>query len=214
MKQGASGFSTDAAFLHEERLHRRGIRHIAGIDEAGRGPLAGPVVAAAVVLPENPDLPGLRDSKKLTAVQRERLAAIIRAKALGFGIGWVDAQEIDRINILQATFKAMVQAVQSLCTPPEYLLIDGPYQLPLPIPQEGIPGGDQTCASIAAASIVAKVHRDRLMMEYDGLYPVYGFGKHKGYGTAAHCGALEKHGPCPIHRRSFRRVKLHDRDGF
>ncbi len=195
-----------ATFDHEERLYQRGFHLIAGIDEVGRGPLAGPVVAAAVVFPRGVGLPGVMDSKKLTAFQRERLSQIILAEALDFGVGCVQADEIDRINILQSTFKAMMAAVHSLRTPPDHLLIDGPYRLPMPISQNGIPKGDQVCASIAAASIVAKVHRDRMMMDYDLLYPAYGFGKHKGYGTAAHCRAIEIHGPCPIHRRSFRRV--------
>ncbi len=194
-----------ATFFYEQGLHQRGIERIAGIDEVGRGPLAGPVVAAAVVLPAEMRLP-LKDSKKLTAFQREELCRVILAEARDFGIGCVDAGEIDRVNILQATFQAMLKALHGLRVPPQYVLIDGPYELPMSIPQAGIARGDQVCGSIAAASIVAKVHRDRMMVEYDEMYPAYGFARNKGYGTAAHCVALEKWGPCPLHRRTFRRV--------
>lgn len=190
----------------EKRAGRRGFLSVAGIDEAGRGPLAGPVVAAAVMLPPGLNLPAVKDSKKLTADQRERCCGEILACALAVGVGCVDACEIDRTNILQATFAAMVQAVSSLQRTPDYLLIDGPYGLPLPLAQEGIPGGDGRSLSIAAASIVAKVRRDCLMREYHALYPCYGFESHKGYGTAQHLEALRVHGPCPIHRRSFRGV--------
>lgn len=195
-----------ATFFYEQGLHQRGFERIAGIDEVGRGPLAGPVVAAAVVLPTEMRLPPLKDSKKLTAFQREELCRVILAEALDFGIGCVEAREIDRVNILQATFQAMLKALQGLRVPPQYVLIDGPYELPMSIPQAGIARGDQVCSSIAAASIVAKVHRDRMMVEYDEMYPAYGFARNKGYGTVAHCVALEKWGPCPLHRRSFRRV--------
>ncbi len=207
MAQGTVAPPPGAAFILEKRLHRQGFHRVAGIDEVGRGPLAGPVVAAAVVFPVGMELSGLMDSKKLTASRRESFSRVILSEALDFGIGCVQADEIDRINILQATFRAMMEAIQSLRIPPDYLLIDGPYRLPLPTLQCGIPKGDATCASIAAASIVAKVYRDRIMTEFDLVYPAYGFGKHKGYGTAAHCRAIELHGPCPIHRRSFRRVQ-------
>jgi len=179
---------------------------VAGIDEAGRGPLAGPVVAAAVILPPGVDLPAVNDSKKLTPAQRESCYEKILARARAVGVGCIDAGEIDGMNILQATFAAMVQAVGNLETPPDYLLIDGPYKLSLAIAQEGIPGGDGRSLSIAAASIVAKVRRDRLMRDYHAIYPCYGFESHKGYGTAQHLEALRVHGPCPIHRRSFRGV--------
>ncbi len=205
----ASDFPAGATFFHEKRLHQRGIHRIAGIDEVGRGPLAGPVVAAAVILPMEIRLPGLKDSKKLTARQREDLCSLIEAEAQDVAIGFVDAHEIDRINILQTTFKAMLKAVEGLRILPQYLLIDGPYKLPMPIGQTGITRGDQVCSSIAAASIVAKVHRDRMMAQYDEMYPAYGFAKNKGYGTAAHCIALEKWGPCPVHRKSFRPVANH-----
>jgi ribonuclease HII len=168
--------------------------------------LAGPVVAAAVILPVEADLPTVTDSKQLTAAQRESCYEKILSCACSVGVGRVDAGEIDRMNILQATFAAMMQAVGYLDPPPDYLLIDGPYKLPLTIAQEGIPGGDGLSLSIAAASIVAKVRRDRLMTDYHSLYPCYGFDSHKGYGTAQHLEALRIHGPCPIHRRSFRGV--------
>ena len=190
----------------EKRAGRRGFLSVAGIDEVGRGPLAGPVVAAAVILPPGVNLPAVNDSKKLTPDQREKCCEEILGCALAVGVGCIDAGEIDRINILQATFAAMVQAVSNLQKYPDYLLIDGPYGLPLPVPQEGIPGGDGRSISIAAASIVAKVRRDRLMCGYHALYPCYGFDSHKGYGTARHLEALRVHGPCPIHRRSFRGV--------
>jgi ribonuclease HII len=186
--------------------YRRGFQWISGIDEVGRGPLAGPVVAAAVILPRNPELPGVRDSKQLTAAQREVCTRTIYSCASAVGIGCVEPEEIDRINILRATFKAMIQAVENLPHSPDLLLIDGPYQLPLEIRQKGIPRGDQRSLSISAASIVAKVHRDRLMCEYHALYPAYGFDQNKGYGTAQHLQALRCHGPCPVHRLSFRGV--------
>ncbi len=193
-------------FFHEEAARRRGFLSIAGIDEAGRGPLAGPVVAAAVLLPWGLDLPGIQDSKQLKPRDRERICAEIFLKAKAVGIGSIEAAEIDRLNILQATFQAMVLAVRSLPVSADLLLIDGPYRLPLPTPQAGIPGGDRKSVSIAAASIVAKVHRDRIMTAYHEIYPEYRFDRHKGYGTALHFEAIERHGPCPLHRRSFRGV--------
>ena len=189
---------------HFERQARNcGFLKVAGIDEGGRGPLAGPVVAAAVMLPESLDLPGVFDSKQLTARQREECNERILALVSGVAIGQVEASEIDRINILAATFEAMMRAVNGLCQAPDYLLIDGPYRLPLDIHQEGIRGGDRRSLSIAAASIVAKVHRDRLMEEYHRRFPEYGFKQHKGYPTRDHLEALRRLGPCPIHRRSF-----------
>ncbi len=192
--------------FYEKQAYRQGFRLVAGIDEVGRGPLAGPVVAAAVVLPRDVSLPGVKDSKKLSAAQRESCREAILACACGVGIGCVDAREIDGTNILKATFKAMVLAVRNLGTPPECLLIDGPYELPIFLPQRGIPQGDAKCLSIAAASIVAKVHRDRLMCRYHQEYPVYCFDRNKGYGTADHIDALRKYGPCPLHRLSFSKV--------
>jgi ribonuclease HII len=193
--------------LHFEReAHRRGFQLVSGIDEVGRGPLAGPVVAAAVILPQKVELSGVRDSKDLTPVQRDVCCQDILSCAHAVGIGCVEPAEIDRINILRATFQAMIQAIENLQYPPDFLLIDGPYTLPLSIPQKGIPRGDSRSLSIAAASIVAKVHRDRLMCEYHMLYPAYGFDQNKGYGTAKHQEALRRHGPCPLHRLSFRGV--------
>ncbi|MDR3555365.1 MAG: ribonuclease HII [Syntrophobacteraceae bacterium] len=192
--------------LHERAACRKGFCHICGIDEAGRGPLAGPVVAAAVILPNSLCITGIDDSKKLTPAQREDLFEKIRACALAIGTGVVDNAEIDRINILQATFRAMTEAVSQLSVPPDFLLIDGPYKLPLSIGQKGIPHGDALSISIAAASIIAKVHRDRLMCRLHQEFPQYGFDSHKGYGTARHYEALRKFGPCSLHRVTFKGV--------
>jgi len=189
----------------EKQARSRGFRLVAGIDEAGRGPLAGPVVAAAVILPPRADLPGVTDSKLLSGKKREELYQTILDQT-DVGIGWVEAPEIDRINILRASFQAMILAVQNLPRTPDFLLIDGPYRLPLSILQEGIPHGDRRSLSVAAASIVAKVSRDRMMNEFHRAYPLYGFDRHKGYGTREHLEAIRRHGPCPLHRRSFRGV--------
>ncbi|MFZ2448301.1 MAG: ribonuclease HII [Syntrophobacteraceae bacterium] len=189
--------------LYEKQAHRRGFCLVTGIDEAGRGPLAGPVVAGAVILPRWVRLPGLTDSKMLSAAQREKFDKKIRATASAFGIGVVDNTEIDRINILKASFRAMMLAVEQMGTKPDFLLIDGPYKLPLEIEQVGIPRGDALSLSIAAASVLAKVHRDRIMCEYHERYPQYGFDSNKGYGTARHREAIRRHGPCPLHRLSF-----------
>jgi ribonuclease HII len=197
----------------ENLVRRQGFRQIAGIDEAGRGPLAGPVVAAAVILPAALALPGVNDSKKLPATARERLYAEIMSHAMAVGIGSCDAGDVDRINILQATLKAMQQAVRQLATPPDYLLIDGISAVPLNIPQKSIKKGDSLSISIAAASIVAKVTRDRLMVAYDREFPGYGFASHKGYGCETHLRAIAAQGPCPIHRRTFRGVREHLGDG-
>lgn len=190
----------------EAEVRTRGFRVIAGLDEAGRGPLAGPVVAAAVVLPQKGKWTGVDDSKKLSAGQREEIFPLLFEKALGVGVGIVDAQEIDRLNILQASLKAMQLAVGNLSLPPDFLLIDGIHSLRLPLPQQTIPKGDQRCLSIAAASIVAKVTRDRLMAAYHDQYPQYNFARHKGYGTQEHLQAIRKYGCCPLHRRSFRTI--------
>ncbi len=192
--------------LFERQAHKRGFSSIAGIDEAGRGPLAGPVVAAAVILPKWVRLPGLTDSKCLTPAQREHFDKKIRATASAFGIGVVDNFEIDRINILQASFQAMMLAIGQLETRPDFLLIDGPYRLPLEIEQSGIVQGDGLSLSIAAASVIAKVHRDRLMCEYHEMFPQYGFDSNKGYATRLHYEAIRKHGPCRVHRMSFNGV--------
>lgn len=187
----------------EHLIWQQNVRYIAGIDEAGRGPLAGPVVAAAVIFEPYDHIERVKDSKKLSPAQREGLYEIIVQRALAYGIGVVDHLEIDRINIRQATFKAMRKAIGSLAKNPQYLLIDG-EELPDKIyRQEAVVDGDERSFTIAAASILAKVTRDRLMMEYHQQYPQYGFDRHKGYGTEFHREMLKKHGPCPIHRRSF-----------
>ncbi len=176
---------------------------VAGVDEAGRGPLAGPVVAAAVILDDQNPIYGLADSKKLTVRQRERLFDEIRARALCTAIGRASVEEIDTLNILQATLLAMRRAVQGLRLKPGLVLVDG-NQLPrLDVRAEAIVKGDSKVAAISAASILAKVHRDRWCVEYDAQYPDYGFARHKGYGTAFHLTALREYGPCPQHRRTF-----------
>lgn len=203
-------FPDDAqpSLWHFETLAtRRGARVVAGVDEAGRGPLAGPVVAAAVILPPAVDLQGVNDSKKLTGRQRERLYALIHERALAVGVGIADHQTIDRLNILQATLLAMKDAVGKLSLPPDYLLVDGISPVPVSLPQQIIKKGDSLSISIAAASIIAKVTRDRLMVAYDQTYPGYGFALHKGYGSAGHRAAIAALGPCPIHRATFRGVK-------
>jgi ribonuclease HII len=193
----------------ELHLWRRGYRYIAGLDEVGRGAWAGPVFAAAVVFPaECPDLDaalaGVRDSKQLSAAQRVRLVKPIRALALGVGVGHASYEDVDRFGIVRASFMAMRAALDSLGLYPDYLLIDA-FKLPdTPIPQEGIIKGDCRCLSIAAASIIAKVARDRVLDELDGQYPGYGFAHNKGYGTAGHRQALGQLGLCPIHRKSWR----------
>lgn len=191
----------------ERGIYARGHDRIAGVDEAGRGPLAGPVVAAAVILARDAPIPGLADSKKLSPRKRESLFAQIYARAAAVGIGIVDALEIDRINILQAALCSMAMAVANLCPRPDWLLIDGPFGIPAEFPQTPIPKGDGLSASIAAASIVAKVSRDHLMARYHEDYPQFGFSRHKGYPTEAHRDALRQHGCCPIHRRSFNGVR-------
>jgi len=192
---------------YERELHASGYCLIAGVDEAGRGALAGAVVAAAVILPLGAKIDGLCDSKKLKAEQRERLFSKIQSLALGLGIGVVDEATIDRINILRASLLAMERAVSSLGLRPHFLLIDGNHLPSLPIPALALPKGESHSPSIAAASIVAKVTRDRLMGQYHNLFPAYHFGQHKGYGTADHLQALREYGPCPIHRRTFKGVK-------
>jgi len=198
---------THDPFFFERQVKERGYQLVAGVDEAGRGPLAGPVVAAAVILPEQVDLPGLTDSKKLSEKSRERLFPLIRAQALAVGVGWASAEEIDRLNILQATLNSMVRAVHRLHCSVDYLLVDGISTVPLPIPQTPLKQGDSRSLSISAASVIAKVVRDRLMYTYDRRYPEYGFAKHKGYGSAAHCEAIARFGPSPLHRKSFRCVR-------
>ena len=181
----------------------RGFHAICGIDEAGRGPLAGPVCAAAVILPERLDIPGLNDSKKLTDKKRRELFPIIEEQALAYGIGWASQEEIDDINILQATFLAMSRAVEQLNIRPDLALVDGNRAPTLDLPVETVVKGDSLSASIAAASVLAKVSRDDVMLRMAEEYPGYGFEVHKGYGTKAHYEALRTFGPSPIHRRHF-----------
>ena len=190
----------------ERELAREGASPVAGVDEAGRGPLAGPVVAAAVVLdPENP-VAGLADSKKLSVRQREALLPEILAKARAVAIAAAGPREIERINILQASLRAMATAAEGLGLAPAHVLVDGNRKIPTALPQTPLVKGDSRCACIAAASVVAKVYRDGVMARMDGRFPGYGFGKHKGYPTRDHLAALERFGPCRIHRRTFRGV--------
>jgi ribonuclease HII len=199
---------------HETRLWERGLTSIAGIDEAGRGPLAGPVVAAAVVFPQGFFHAGVDDSKKLSPAKRETLYHVIRENALALGVGIADHLTIDRVNILNATFQAMHEAVRALPGKPEFLLIDGNRFRGGEIPFALIVDGDAHSFSIAAASIIAKVTRDRIMEQYDREYPGYGFARHKGYGTPQHCDAIARLGLCPIHRRSFTRRLLAGSGGW
>lgn len=199
--------------LFDDSYRRMGYRSIAGVDEAGRGPLAGPVVAAAVVLKREASLPGIDDSKKLTARQREKALRLVMENSLAVGIGIIEAPEIDRLNILQATLKAMRLAVCSLNLKPDLVLVDGnrvPAEMPkglAPSSVESIVSGDSLSLSIAAASIIAKCFRDSMMHKYHRSYPGYGFDRHKGYGTKDHLAALVRYGPCAIHRTSFAPIK-------
>ncbi len=187
----------------ERRLWKRGVRYVAGVDEAGRGPLAGPVVAAAVVFPKGVWIPGVDDSKKLSRAKRESLFLEIQKNAISVGIGVVSHQRIDVVNIRQASLVAMEQAISRLNPKPEYLLIDGNYFRDGKVPYRTIVGGDAKSFSIASASIVAKVTRDRLMEQLHLCFPLYGFDRHKGYATKAHLQAIEKYGLSNVHRRSF-----------
>jgi ribonuclease HII len=205
--------------LLEEEIHARGHKHVAGLDEAGRGPLAGPVVAAAVVFPRGFSHCEIRDSKSLSGRQRDNLVPSIKQNALAWAIGVVDVEEIDRSNILDASLRAMATALMNLRLWPDCLLIDGDQIIPgellerieisfQPRPrQKTVVNGDQLCFSIAAASILAKVARDAIMLDLDRCYPEYGFAHHKGYGSAEHLQALRRYGPCPAHRRSFKPVR-------
>jgi len=190
-------------FAFENKYREAGYRLICGVDEAGRGPLAGPVCAAAVILPENVDIPGLNDSKKLSDKKRRELFPLICAKAVAYGIAFADHTEIDEINILQATYLAMERAIANLPIKPDFALIDGNRAKDFGIPLETIVGGDGRSASIAAASVLAKVTRDDYMLEMAKQYPEYTFDIHKGYGTKAHYAAIAQYGPCPIHRMTF-----------
>jgi ribonuclease HII len=191
----------------ERELWRAGVVLVAGVDEVGMGPLAGPVVAAAVVLPQNVRINGVRDSKLLSGIARERLAAQIADVSLGLGIGVADVLEIDRLNIYHAGLRAMARAVAALPEPPGHLLIDARKLPECPIEQTSIVDGDALVYSIAAASIVAKVYRDRMMRDLAERYPGYGFDQHVGYATRSHLAALRSLGPCPAHRRSFARIR-------
>lgn len=198
-----------STLFFESMARRQGYQAIAGIDEAGRGPLAGPVVAAAVILPEYFELPGLNDSKQLSEKKRNELYPLIHEQAISVGIGVSRADEVDQINILQATLKGMNRAVARLSVSPDFLLVDGITPVPTLIEQKTLKKGDSRSLSIAAASVVAKVVRDRIMVVYDRLFPEYGFAGHKGYGSQKHREAVAKYGPCVCHRRSFAGVKEH-----
>ncbi len=200
-------------FHFEEELWNKGLAHVAGVDEAGRGPLAGPVVAAAAIFPSTirtsaylKTLTKVDDSKTMSSKLREELFEIIQQESTGFGIGIVDHAVIDRINIRQASLLAMADAVKNLSPLPDFLLVDGPASPESTMAVQPIIDGDALCFSIAAASILAKVTRDRMMMEFDKFFPQYGFAKHKGYGTREHYEALGRFGPCEIHRKSFRLI--------
>ena len=185
----------------------QGVDLLCGVDEAGRGPLAGPVVAAAVIMPRGPALPGLKDSKLLDAPTRESLDTEIRSRALAFAVMELGAREIERLGILAASLRAMARAVKALAVLPEMVLVDGNQPLPLDYPQQPVVKGDDRCPAISAASILAKVHRDRCMTAYHRVYPQYNFARHKGYATPEHLEALRCWGPCLIHRRTFKGVK-------
>ena len=192
-----------APYRYEARAWKTGVARVAGIDEAGRGPLAGPVVAAAVIIAPDRRIKGLADSKLLPPERREELYSVIQERALAVGVGVVDHETIDRINILQATRQAMAGALSALGVTPELVITDFVVLAGLPCPQRNLVAGDRRCASVAAASIIAKVTRDRMMVALDTQFPEYGFARHKGYATPEHLAALDRHGPCPIHRRSF-----------
>lgn len=192
-----------APYHYEARAWKTGVTRLAGIDEAGRGPLAGPVVAAAVIIGPERRIKGLADSKLLTAEQRDALFERITERAVAIGVGIVDHETIDRINILQATRRAMIEALAALSVAPDFVITDFVALRDLTCPQRNLIDGDARCASVAAASIIAKVTRDRLMLEADRTFPEYGFARHKGYATPEHLAALDRLGPCPLHRRTF-----------
>lgn len=198
-----------SSLCFERRARRQGYRVVAGIDEAGRGPLAGPVVSAAVILPEEFELPGLTDSKQLSPAARECYFPLICEQAVAIGIGVSRAAEIDRINILQATLRSMVRAVERLSETPDFLLVDGITPIPLPLSQKTLKKGDSRSLSISAASVVAKVVRDRIMVAYDRIFPGYGFADHKGYASSRHRQAIARLGPVSCHRRTFAGVREH-----
>lgn len=188
----------------DKEFYDKGVKYVAGIDEAGRGPLAGPVVVASVILPQDSMIEGINDSKKISESKREKLYEIITKEAISYGVGIIYQEEIDEINILQATKKGLTEAIKQMNIKPNIIMVDALSGIDtLGIPYKSIIKGDAKCYSIAAASIIAKVTRDRIMREWDKLYPEYGFGSHKGYGTAKHIAAIKEFGPCPIHRRTF-----------
>lgn len=205
-KQVEEDLRLEKMLAYEKELYAQGIQLIAGVDEVGRGPLAGPVVAAAVILPENCKIPGLNDSKKIPKSKHQAIYQAVLDQALSVGIGVKDNQVIDQVNIYEATKLAMLEAIQELDQQPQHLLIDA-MKLDLPISQTSIIKGDANSLSIAAASVVAKVTRDQMMAAYDQEYPGYDFGQNAGYGTTKHLEGLEKHGVTPIHRRSFEPIK-------
>ena len=204
-----SSFDRDGSgpFSFERELADQGYKVVAGVDEAGRGPLAGPVVAGAVVLPLDCDHRQFKDSKKLSKKARENLFALLQTMKISMGIGLASPDEIDEINILQASLLAMKRAVESLPHPADYLLVDGKFSVPISLPQQTLVKGESKSSSIAAASIIAKVTRDRLMAQYHEQFPQYNFLRHKGYPTAEHRQLIEKFGPCVIHRKTFKRVR-------
>ena len=189
---------------YENELREKGFKYICGIDEAGRGPLAGPVVVASVILPENSMIEGINDSKKVSEKKREKLYDLIIEEAISYGVGIIGQDEIDDINILNATKKGLTMSIQELTQKPDLILVDALSKInTLGIPYESIIKGDAKCYSISAASIIAKVTRDRIMREWDKVFPQYGFATHKGYGTSAHIKAIQEYGACPIHRKTF-----------
>ena len=189
---------------YENELREKGFKYICGIDEAGRGPLAGPVVVASVILPENSMIEGINDSKKVSEKKREKLYDLIIEEAISYGVGIIGQDEIDDINILNATKKGLTLSLQELTKRPDLIIVDALSKInTLGIPYESIIKGDAKCYSISAASIIAKVTRDRIMREWDKVFPQYGFATHKGYGTSVHINAIKEYGICPIHRKTF-----------
>ena len=189
---------------YENDLRNKGYKYICGIDEAGRGPLAGPVVVASVIMPANSMIEGVNDSKKVSEKKREKLYDLILEESISYGVGIIGQDEIDEINILNATKKGLTMSLQELTQKPDLIIVDALTHIDtLGIPYESIIKGDAKCYSISAASIIAKVTRDRIMREWDKVYPQYGFAQHKGYGTSAHINAIKEFGPCPLHRKSF-----------
>lgn len=202
-----TGFVETDTFAFERALMRQGFAVVAGTDEAGRGPLAGPVVAAAVILPQSCEFGLFRDSKQLSPAVRARLYLHLREIGALIGVGVCEVEEIDRLNILRASLLAMKKAMEALAVAPDFLLVDGKFTIPALLPQKSLVKGDSRSASIAAASIVAKEERDRLMTDYHHRFPQYNFAGHKGYPTAEHRRLLKEHGPCAIHRRTFKGVR-------